>query len=451
MGARGPHADAAPVPDPWPAPTVGAPVRARVEIPGSKSLTARWLVLAAIADAPSVLHGALASRDTRLMRQALHALGARFEETTEGLHVSPLPAPTTRPAAALTVDVGLAGTVMRFVPLLAGLHHGDVTFTGDPGALVRPMGPVIEALRGLGVEVTEHGEPGRLPLTVHGTGHLRGGRVEIDASASSQFVSNVLLVGARCDQDLTLVHTGRTLPSLPHIEMTRVEADRAKVHVGHEVDEHGHHTWRVPVGPVHVSDVDIEPDLSNAGPFLAAALVTGGSVRIPRWPLETTQPGDSYRELFPAMGGTVTREGSDLVLHGTGAIHGLDADLSAVGELTPTIAAVCALADSPSHLRGIGHLRGHETDRIHALSQELSRLGCGTVEHPDALEIRPPQAGPEALHGGVFESYHDHRMATAGAIVGLRVPGVRVVDVATTSKTLPDFVGMWTRMLTPGS
>jgi 3-phosphoshikimate 1-carboxyvinyltransferase len=427
------------------------PVEARVPVPGSKSLTARWLVLAAIAQGPSVLHGALESRDTRLMREALEALGARFDRTEDALQVRPLPAPSAEPAAPITIHTGLAGTVMRFVPLVAGLHHGDVTFTGDPSALRRPMGPVLAALRGLGVEVTELGEPGHLPLTVHGRGHLRGGRVEIDSSASSQFVSALLLVAARCDQDLEVVHVGTTLPSLPHIEMTRLETERAKVHGNHGIDEKGRHRWNVQAGPVHVGEVGIEPDLSNAGPFLAAAVVTGGTVAIPSWPRETTQPGDAYRGLLTRMGAEVRwgedsdGGGTDLVLRGTGQVHGVDADLSAVGELTPTIAAVAALADGPSHLRGIGHLRGHETDRIHALATELAALGCGTVEHEDSLEIIPPS--PHGLHGGVFESYEDHRMATAGAIIGLRVPDVQVVDVATTAKTLPDFVGMWERML----
>lgn len=434
--------------DLWSAPVADVPVHARVRIPGSKSLTARWLVLAAIADAPSTLHGALDSRDTRLMREALTALGVHLRPTGDTLDVQPLPAPADEPATPVTIDTGLAGTVMRFVPLVSALHHGDVTFTGDASALKRPMGPVIGALRALGVQVTERGETGRLPITVHGTGRLEGGRVEIDASASSQFISNLLLVGARCEKDLELVHTGATLPSLPHIEMTCTEADRAKVHITHGQDPAGHHVWRVPVGPVHLSEVTIQPDLSNAGPFLAAALATGGRVRIPDWPLETTQPGDSYRDLLTRMGAEVVRDGTDLLLRGTGRVRGLDADLSAVGELTPTIAALGALADAPSHLRGISHLRGHETDRIHALATELAKLGCRTVEHPDSLEI-DPTAGP--LHCGVFESYEDHRMATAGAIIGLRVPGVEVVDVATTAKTLPDFVDMWRRMLDPGA
>jgi 3-phosphoshikimate 1-carboxyvinyltransferase len=428
----------------WNAPVSDRPVDALVRVPGSKSLTARWMLLAAAAEGPSVLRGALVSRDTRLMRDALERLGAVLEVQDDALHVTPLPAPSAQPAAPIEIHTGLAGTVMRFVPMLAALHHGDVRFTGDDAALARPMDAVIDALRQQGVEVTEHGEPGRLPLTVHGTGRLRGGRVEIDASASSQFVSNALLVAARGEEDLELVHTGPRLPSLPHIEMTVETLRQAGVHAAHRVEESGAHAWTVARGSIRAVQVRVEPDLSNAGPFLAAAMVTGGTIAVDDWPEVTTQPGDAYRELLTRMGGEVWREDRAVCVRGTGTLRGLEADMSAVGELVPTIAALCALADSPSRLTGIAHLRGHETDRLQALATELSRVGARTVELEDGLEISP---GP--LHGAVFESYEDHRMATAGAIIGLRVPGIQVVDIGTTQKTLPDFVGMWLGMLHP--
>ncbi|WP_422117653.1 3-phosphoshikimate 1-carboxyvinyltransferase [Brachybacterium sp. UNK5269] len=428
----------------WNAPVSDHPVDALVRVPGSKSLTARWMLLAAAAQEPSVLRGALVSRDTRLMRDALERLGAVLEVVDGALHVTPLPPQSAQPAEPLEIHTGLAGTVMRFVPMLAALHHGDVRFTGDDAALLRPMDAVIDALRQQGVEVTEHGEPGRLPLTVHGTGTLRGGRVEIDASASSQFVSNALLVGARGEEDLELVHTGPRLPSLPHIEMTVETLRQAGVQATHRIEESGAHAWRVARGSIRPVEVTVEPDLSNAGPFLAAAMVTGGTIAVDDWPEVTTQPGDAYRELLTRMGGEVWREDQAVCVRGTGTLRGIEADMSAVGELVPTIAALCALADSPSRLTGISHLRGHETDRLQALATELSRIGARTVELEDGLEITP---GP--LHGGVFESYEDHRMATAGAIIGLKVPGLQVVDIGTTQKTLPDFVGMWLGMLHP--
>lgn len=424
----------------WTAPVATGPVDALVRVPGSKSLTARWMLLAALASSPTTLREPLNSRDTRIMRDALERLGARFIAEPGALHVENID--ESAPAGPIEVHTGLAGTVMRFVPLIAALHDGDVRFTGDDAALVRPMGPVIAALRALGVEVTEHGAPERLPFTVHGRGHLPGGVIEIDASASSQFVSNLLLAGARADAELVVRHTGSSLPSLPHIEMTLAVLERAGVRASHHVTETGAHEWSVTPGPVEIGEVVVEPDLSNAGPFLAAALVAGGTIAIADWPERTTQPGDAYRELLARMGGQVEREDADLCVTGTGAIHGIDADLSAVGELTPTVAALAVLADSPSHLRGIAHLRGHETDRVHALAVELERLGARTVEHPGSLEIHP-----RPLHGAVFETYEDHRLATAGAIIGLRVPDVRVVNVQTTQKTLPDFVGMWLSML----
>lgn len=427
----------------WSAPLAQAPVDALVRVPGSKSLTARWMVLAAVAQEPSVLRGALVSRDTRLMRDALERLGATLTVEDGALRVTPLPPASPTPEEPIEIHCGLAGTVMRFVPLLAALRHGDVRFTGDAAALVRPMDAVIQALRAQGVEVTEHGEPGFLPLTVHGRGHLRGGRVEVDASASSQFVSNVLLAAPRGDADLELVHVGSRLPSLPHIEMTLETLREAGADAAHRQDADGTHMWTVKHGPISPGEVTVEPDLSNAGPFLAAAMATQGTVAIADWPETTTQPGDAYRDLLTAMGGEVWRdEDGSLCVTGGPAIHGIDVDMSATGELVPTIAALAALADSPSRIRGVAHLRGHETDRLRALATELTKVGAATRELEDGLEITP---GP--LRGATFESYEDHRMATAGAIIGLRVPELRVVDIATTAKTLPDFVGMWLAMM----
>ena len=428
----------------WNAPVADRPVDALVRVPGSKSLTARWMFLAAAADEPSVLRGALVSRDTRLMRDALERLGAVLEVEDGALHVTPLPPPAEHPAEPVEIHTGLAGTVMRFVPMLAALHHGDVRFTGDEAAFQRPMDAVVDVLRQQGVEVTEHGEPGRLPLTVHGTGRLPGGRVEVDASASSQFISNLLLVAARAETDIELVHVGEVLPSLPHIDMTVETLRQAGVEATHQLDAEGRHAWSVRHGAIRPLEVTIEPDLSNAGPFLAAAMATGGTIAVDDWPETTTQPGDAYRDLLTRMGGEVWREGRTLCVRGTGTLRGIDADMSAMGELVPTMSALCALAETPSRLTGVAHLRGHETDRLKALATELTKIGARTSELEDGLEIHPGE-----LRGDVFESYEDHRMATAGAIIGLRVPDLRVVDIGTTQKTLPDFVGMWLSMLHP--
>ena len=421
---------------PWPAPQATGPLDARVAVPGSKSLSNRYLVLAALATGPSRLEGVLASRDTRLMAAALTALGAVVADDESGAW---LVTPPGALAGGVTLDCGLAGTVMRFLPPVAALATGAVRFDGDRQAYARPMGPVLDALRVLGVRVDDHGASGRLPFTVHGRGTLAGGRVDVDASASSQFVSGLLLAAPRFDEGLTLRHVGPTLPSLPHIAMT-VDVLRG---AGVVVDDSRPAIWQVRPGPIAGRDVRVEPDLSNAGPFLAAAMVAGGSVRVPGWPTTTTQPGALLPGLLTRMGADCALDGDVLTVTGTGVVHGLDVDLRAAGELVPTVAALAALADSPTRLRGIGHLRGHETDRLAALASEITSLGGRVEQSSDGLVITP-----QPLHGGRWRTYADHRMATAGAVLGLAVPGVDVEDVGTTDKTLPDFVGLWTAMLT---
>ncbi|QNP70316.1 3-phosphoshikimate 1-carboxyvinyltransferase [Streptomyces roseirectus] len=426
----------------WPAPTASGAVDATVHVPGSKSVTNRALVLAALASEPGWLRRPLRSRDTLLMAAALRAMGVGIEEgvgpdgTGEAWRV--LPTDLRGPA---TVDVGNAGTVMRFLPPVATLADGPIRFDGDKRSYERPLHGVIDALRALGARIDDDGR-GALPLTVQGGGALDGGPVEIDASSSSQFVSALLLSGPRFNQGVEVRHTGATLPSLPHIRMT-VDMLRA---AGAQVDtpEAGgeRNVWRVTPGALLGRDLTIEPDLSNAQPFLAAALVTGGRVTVPDWPSRTTQPGDALREIFTAMGGSCELTDRGLTFTGSGKIHGIDVDLGDVGELTPGIAAVAALADSPSTLRGVAHLRLHETDRLAALTKEINELGGDVTETADGLHIRP-----RPLHGGTFHTYDDHRMATAGAIIGLAVKGVEIENVGTTAKTLPDFPEMWTGML----
>ena len=416
----------------WAAPTPGSPVRGEVALPGSKSLTNRALVLAALADGPSVVRRALRSRDTLLMAAALTSLGATVDTRGDDWQVGP--GPLTGPA---DVDCGLAGTVMRFVPPVAALADGTVTFDGDAHARTRPMGEILAALRDLGVVVEDDGRRA-LPFRVHGRGQVRGGRVVIDASASSQFVSALLLAGARYDEGVEVLHDGKPVPSLPHIDMT-VASLRAH-HV--QVHDEEPNRWRVVPGPVRATDVDVEPDLSNAAPFVAAAAVTGGRVTVAGWPRATTQAGDRLREILDLMGARVDLDDIGLTVTGTGALHGVDLDLHDVGELTPAVAALAALAEGPSVLRGISHVRGHETDRLTALATELNALGGDVRERPDGLEIRP---GP--LHGGVFRTYADHRMAHAAVILGLVVPDVEVEDVDTTAKTFPDFPGAWSALV----
>jgi len=417
---------------PWAAPTAAGPVLASVRLPGSKSMTARALVLAAVSVGPSTLRAPLRARDTELMAAGLRAMGT-YVSTVDDDRWVVRPRPMYGPA---TVNVGIAGTVMRFLPPAAGLAEGPVTFDGAPRARSRPLGPLVGALRAVGVRIDT--DTGGLPLTVRGVGSVAGGEVTIDASASSQLVSGLLLAAADFDRGIVVRHEGPPVPSAPHLRMT-VQMLRA---VGAGVDDATPDVWAVEPGRLVGRAWDIEPDLSGAAPFLAAALVTGGTVTVLGWPRTTTQPGDQLRSLLQAMGGEWTLGTEGLTFRGTGAIHGIDEDLSAVSELAPVIAALAALADSPSRLRGIAHMRGHETDRLAALARELAGLGGDAEETADGLAIRP-----KTLRAGVFETYDDHRLAHAAAVIGLAVPGIELSDIGCTAKTLPEFPALWTSMV----
>lgn len=416
----------------WPAPLAPAPLNWTQIVPGSKSITNRAFILAAVATSPSTITGALVSRDTDLMAAALRTMG--IDVAIDGATV------TVSPSGELTagsVDCGLAGTVMRFAPAVAALVDGDVHFDGDEQARVRPMAPLLDGLRQAGVDVTGDA----LPFTVHGRGTPAGGVVEVDSSGSSQFISGLLLAGARFRDGITVRHVGESLPSAPHVAMTldMVREAGAEVSTGDSGTE-----WTVHPGAFAGRDWVIEPDLSNATPFLAAAAVTAGTVSVPHWPDTTTQPGDAIRDILTRMGCTVSLEGGTLSVTGParGELRGIDLDMGDFGELTPTVAALAALASTESRLTGIAHLRGHETDRLAALSAEINGLGGHCEELDDGLLITPTP-----LVGGQWHSYADHRMATAGAIIGLVVEGVEIEDIDTTAKTLPGFAGMWTEMI----
>ncbi|SHK57278.1 3-phosphoshikimate 1-carboxyvinyltransferase [Pseudonocardia thermophila] len=418
--------------DVWQAPPADGPVEGRVEVPGSKSVTNRALLLAALSGGPATVTGAPASRDTALMTGALSALGVPVEidgtrvaiGAHDGLHGG-------------AVHCGLAGTVMRFVPPAATLATGDVVFDGDPRARERPMSVVLDALRGLGAEI----DGSALPFTVHGTGGLPGGEVVVDASASSQFVSGLLLSGARFDKGLVVRHEGPPVPSLPHIEMTVDMLRTAGVAV--EVD--GPDTWRVAPGPITARDWVVEPDLSNAAVFLAAAAITGGRVTVAGWPAESTQPGTEILAVLEQAGATIEPGPDGMTVIGPDVLSPVDVDLHDASELTPTVAALAALADGTSRIRGVAHIRGHETDRLAALATEITALGGVAVETEDGLEIHP--APLRADPARPWRAYADHRMATAGALIGLAVPGVAVDDIGATAKTFPDFPAQWAALV----
>ncbi len=430
----------------WSAPVASRPLNAVVALPGSKSLTNRELVLSALAAGPTLLTAPLHSRDSALMIEALRSLGVGIEVLANG-DIAVTPAVLRGPA---TIDCGLAGTVMRFVPPLATLAVGDIAFDGDLGARRRPMHITINSIRALGVEVIDGengGLKGSLPFTIKATGLVRGGELTIDASASSQFVSGLLLSAPRFEQGLTLRHEGEHLPSLPHIEMTLDTLTKRGVRVSNPTPT----VWRVEPGAISGGTIAIEPDLSNAGPFLAAAMVAGGSVTVPGWPDSTTQVGDEFDGILQQMGARVERSAAGLTVHAAanGEIRGLDIDLGIGGELTPVVAALAALASSPTRIRGVAHLRGHETDRLAALATEINRIGGIARETADGLEIDPVTNGRDGsgLRGAQWLSYEDHRMATAGAIIGLRVPGIEVENIGTTAKTMPNFTELWANMI----
>jgi 3-phosphoshikimate 1-carboxyvinyltransferase len=427
----------------WRAPSATGPLSATVRLPGSKSLTNRELVLSALADGRSRLRRPLSARDTDLMVSALRSLGTGIEADGDDLVIEPRPL-----VGGVAIDCGLAGTLMRFLPPLSTLAQGDVRFDGDERARLRPMATTVLSLRALGVEVDDGGR-GTMPFTVRGAGAVEGGRVVIDASGSSQFVSGLLLSGARFADGIEIDHRGDHLPSIPHIDMTvgtlaARGVDVAVVRNGPAM------TWTVPPHRIAGREVDIEPDLSNAAPFLAAALVAGGTVTVPGWPAATTQVGDRLREWLPAFGAEVRLDHGDLTVDGGAGVRGgarpapVDLDLSAGGELAPTLVGLAAFADGPSTFRGIGHLRGHETDRLAALVAELTAVGAAAHETDDGIVVEP---GALAAADRPWRTYADHRMATTGALLGLAVDGLGVEDVATTAKTLPGFPALWRSML----
>lgn len=417
----------------WKAPSATSPLNAVVALPGSKSLTNRALVLAALAGGRSVVRRPLRSRDTELMAAGLGVLGVDVTDEGEDWVVDGVAGPLVPRGDA--VDVGNAGTVARFLPPVAALATGPVTFDGDPRVRERPLAPLLEALASLGVSLSS---VGGLPTTVRGIGSVRGGEVSLDASQSSQLVSGLLLAAPRFEQGVVVQHTGGRLPSVPHLELT-VDALRA---AGATVDDAVPGVWRVAPGPLLPRDAEVEPDLSTAAAYLAAPLVAGGSVTVTGWPLGTRQPGAVLPELLEQMGGVVSRTETTVTVTAGDRLVGIDADLGDAPELTMVLTALAALASTPSQFRGVAHIRLQETDRLKALATELNAVGADVAETDDGLTVVPRR-----LRGGLLSSYDDHRIAMAWAVLGLGVPGIEVDDIATTRKTVPDFVGSWARML----
>ncbi len=423
----------------WLAPTAQRAISARLELPGSKSITNRALILAALAQSPTRIGRPLRARDTELMAGAISALGATVAAEGDGWLVTP----GWRDTPA-TVDVGNAGTVIRFVPPAAALARADVAFRGDPRAAQRPVGPLLTALEALGARIDDDGRRA-VPFTVRGQGRMPGGTVTLDASGSSQLVSGLLLAAPRYDKGAEIRHSGPRVPSAPHIAMTvaMLRAAGADVETGPPSinDE-----WRVHPGALSPGVIDVEPDLSNSGPFLAAAVATAGEVTIAGWPQDGLQASAQILDVLTRMGATAQVTAEGMRVSGTGAIHGITADLADISELAPPLVALAAMADSPSTFTGIGHMRTHECDRLAALAMEFGKFGGDVTELPDGLRIRPRPLRPGGA-GASFDSYEDHRLVMAGAVLGLAVPGVRVLGASTVAKTFPGFRELWGQML----
>jgi len=434
---------------PWAAPRAERAVQARLRLPGSKSMTNRALVLAALAAGPTEIRNPLRARDSLLMAGALRALGATVEmgpAAGSAWLVSP-----GWTSTGTRVDVGNAGTVMRFVPPVATLVPAAVEFHGDPRAAQRPVAAIITALREIGADIDDGGR-GAIPFTVHGTGSLPGGAVTVDASASSQLVSGLLLAAPRYEKGLEVRHRGPRAPSAPHIAMTvqmlreagaAVETATAGSAgppggVGGVPD-----TWYIHPGVISSPAIIVQPDLVNSAPFLAAALLTGGSVTILGWPAQTSQPARQILDVFTQLGGCAAMGPDGLTVTGSGQVRAVTADLTDCSEISLVVGALAALADGPSVLTGIGHQRLQETDRLGALATELNALGGSVTELPDGVRIEPRPLRASRP----FDTYDDHRLVMAAAVLGLAVPGLLVANVATVGKTFPDFTRRWAAML----
>ncbi len=398
----------------------------RVQIPGSKSETNRALILASLAIRPVSIYNPLAARDTELMARALTGFGARIARGQEMWRVTPAQQ-ITSPG---TIDCGLAGTVMRFCPPIALLAPEPTDFVGDAQAGGRPMGGLLSGLRQLGAAVSGDS----LPFRVTPPPMWTRSQVSVDAASSSQFVSGLLLAAPRYPNGLRVDRIGQ-IPSAPHVDMTVEMLRRSGVAV-----RSGPDWWQVSPGQIVPGIIHVDPDLTNASAFLAAAAATGGCVTVPNWPETTTQAGDRIREILTQFGARVEFDSSSLRVTGD-ELAGININLRSTSELTPVVAALAALAHGDTVITGVGHIRGHETDRIAALATELSKVGAKVTPLPDGMHISPRPLRPATL-----QSHADHRMVHAFSIIGLHTD-VEIAGADAAAKTMPDFTDRWQELV----
>lgn len=415
---------------------IAGPIDATISVPGSKSLTNRALILAAMADGVSTLHGALVADDTEAMAGAMRALGAEItldpvETTVVGFGAAPRPGPRT-------IDARLSGTTARFVLPLLALGHGPYVLDGDEPLRDRPMGPTIDALRRLGAEVDDGDRPGHLPVIVS-AGSVRGDGVAVDGQTSSQFTSGLLLSGASLAEGISIDLVGSVV-SRPYLDMT-IEVLRA---FGVEAGIEGERRLWVRSGGLRATDYAIEPDASAASYFLAATAICGGEVRIRGLGERSIQGDAKVAAVFDLMGAQVSIDNGSTTLRSTRTLSGIDVDLTDMPDMAQTIAATAPFADGPTTVRGVEVIRGHETDRIAAIVTEMRRCGITAEEHADGFTIHPGTPQPARI-----ETYRDHRMAMSFALLGLRTPGIEIADPGCVAKTFPQFFDVLDELRVP--
>ncbi|MBO9310050.1 MAG: 3-phosphoshikimate 1-carboxyvinyltransferase [Chloroflexi bacterium] len=405
------------------------PIDAVISVPGSKSITNRALVLAALAEGESALENALFSEDSHWCSQALQRLGIPIKAEAEAARFLVQGRGGILPAAHADLFVGNSGTTARFLVAVAALGNGTYRFDGVPRMRQRPIGPLLAALRQLGAQFSFEGAPNAFPLTVHAAG-LQGGAATLEATNSSQYVSALLQVAPYARRDVTIYLTGEVV-SEPYIEMTL----RVMAQFGVIADKSDYRNYHVRAGQRYQAQrYVIEPDASNATYFFAAAALVGGRVRVPHLSANSLQGDVRFVDVLEQMGCQVERAATYLEVRSIGQLRGVDVDLNAMSDTAQTLAAIAPFASTPTRIRNIGHIRHKETDRIAALATELRKLGAQVEERADSLTIYP-----SALRPAEIETYDDHRMAMAFAVTGLALDGVRIKNPACTAKTFPDF------------
>lgn len=434
-----------PLLDPMPVTPMEGPLDATVAVPGSKSITNRALVCAALADGESVLHQALDADDVAAMRDGLAALGIQVEEAGPPDEIGNVTLAVRGCAGRPTADVAVvdarhSGTTSRFLMPVAALTTGVVRVDGSLGLRARPMGPAIDALRQLGVTVTDAGSPGHLPVDIS-DGPVAGGEREVPGSASSQFLSGLLMAGPAMRTGL-VVRVAGPLVSRPYVDMTVAVMER----FGVTVERPDRDTFAIEPQTYRATELAIEPDASAASYAFAAAAIVGGRVTVEGLGTSTLQGDLRFVDVLESMGASVERHPDRTTVAVEGTLRGIHVDMRHISDTAQTLAVVAAFAEGPTRVTGIGFIRGKETDRIAAVVTELRRLGIDAEEELDGFLVRP---GP--LRPAVVETYDDHRMAMAFALAGLRAPGIRIADPGCVAKTFPGFWAFLERLRAAGA